>query len=281
MMMLPKKFKDHLIETAVSMLWDQWKSLGVWVDSEEKFKFYSDPEVAVIFSEYFSKYEKRLRKISEEWRALNWKHLNTIRMKRIVKELFGKYEIDILLESKVVPVNKSKFVREVDVLLPKNLLSRLRFLFGCSSKAEVVFHLLTKGSSNSNQIAKERFLNQKAVLVELDKLMKAGFLIEKRTSRDRMFNISNNFIEVLPEPTLFSSVAWTFLIVTFMLEKCLRDDYLDDDYLIFSTFNDFRKPLIFALHMAMECEIQLEAKTAQEFYSNVVNYWNCLLKKIT
>lgn len=279
MMMLPKEFKYHLIETAKSMLWDQWENLGAWVNSKEKFKFYSDPEATLVFSEYFSRYEKRFRKISEEWQSINRKHLNTIRLNRIVKELYKKYEIALPLEFKAVTTNSSKFVRELDVLQSENLLLRSRFLFGCSTKSEVIFSLLTKGSSNSNQIARERFLNQKAVLIELDKLMKAGFLIERRTSRGRMFNISSKFIKMFPKPTLFSSISWTLFVAVFILEKCLKDEYMNDDYLIFSTFNDFRKSFVYALHTAMECEIQLEVRTAQEFYSHVIDYWNCLLKK--
>jgi len=280
MMMLPKEFKTHLIETSISILWDQWKNLGVWIESGEKFKFYSDPEASVFFSKYFAIHEKRLGKIIEEWIAVNRQHLNVTRLKGISKMFFNKCGISVPIEFKTQIPGKSKFVSTLDVLQPENLLPRLRFLFGCSTKAEVIYHLLTKGSSNSNQIAKERFLNQKAVLIELDKLSRAGFLIEKRTGRERSFSISSDFARVLPKPLFFNTVPWVLLTAAFLLIKCLKDDYLEDEYLIYSAFNDFKKEITSMLFKSMLCEIQLNSRTAEEFYSSVVDYWKCLTKKI-
>ncbi|OAA22736.1 hypothetical protein [Kosmotoga sp. DU53] len=281
MMLSPKEFKKHLIETTISILWDQWEKLGAWISPEERLKFYSDPEAAIVFSWYFSRYEKRIQKISEEWISANKEHLNTVRLKRMLKELSNKYGITIPIKSRTEDIDKSKFMRKLDALLPENLLPRLRLLFGCSTKAEVIFHLLTMGNSNSNQIAKERFLNQKAVLVELDKLAKTGFLIEKRAGRERIFSISPDFANVLPQPIFLGSVPWVLLSATFMVERCLREDYLDDEYLIFSAFNDFRKTLVSMLNKAMECNVSLKQESAQGFYSSVVDYWICLTKKAT
>lgn len=279
-MMLPKEFKNHLIETSISILWDQWKNLGAWIESGEKFKFYSDPEASVLFSMYFANHEKRFGKIIEEWIAVNRQHLNATRLKRLSKMFLNKYRIFDHVESKMQIPGKPKFVSKLDILLPENLLPRLRFLFGCSTKAEVVFHLLTRGSSNSNQIAKERFLNQKAVLIELNKLSEAGLLIEKRTGRGRSFSISSDFARVLPKPLLFSTVPWVLLTATFLLEKCLKDDYLEDEYLVYSAFNDFKKEITFMLFKSLPCEINLNSKTAEKFYSSVVGYWECLTGKI-
>jgi len=283
-MLSPKEFKKHLIETAISILWDQWEKLGAWISPEERLKFYSDPEAAIVFSWYFSRYEKRIQKISEEWISANKEHLNTVRLKRMSKELSNEYGITVPTKLKIEVTGKSKFskfIRELDVLLPENLLPRLRLLFGCSTKAEVIFHLLTAGNSNSNQIAKERFLNQKAVFIELNKLARAGLLIEKTVGRERIFSISPNFVSVLPKPISSNSVSWVLLSAAFMVERCLSDDYLDDEYLIFSTFNDFRKTLASMLNKAMECNVSLKQESAQGFYSSVVDYWICLTRKAT
>jgi hypothetical protein len=278
--MYPKKFKDYLIEMAISILWSQWENLGVMANTEKKFKLYSDPEATVIFSEYFSKYEKRFNKIIEKWVTTNGNNLNTVRMKRIVREINKKYKIDISPGYRVTRNEVSDFIIEPDALLPENLLLRLRLIFGRSTKAEVVFHLINNKISNSNKIAKERFLNQKAVLVELNKLMKAGLLIEKRTSRTRIFEISENYTKVLPHSDFYDSSLWLLFVISYIFDKCLKDEYLHDDYIVHSSFNDFRKTISYGLHMAMDCKIQLNTITAEKFYLSVFDYLNCIFEKL-
>ena len=70
-----KEFKDLLIQNSIDILWDQWTKLGVWISSEKSFVSNSDPESAIAFSEYFTKYEGRLSKISASW-SKNKNHNN-------------------------------------------------------------------------------------------------------------------------------------------------------------------------------------------------------------
>ncbi len=59
-----------------------------------------------------------------------------------------------------------------------------------------------------------------------------------------------------------------------MLEGCLRDELIDDEYLVFSTFMDNKRKLSDYLQKAGECNLTLAGSTADEsFYENVTEYY--------
>jgi len=275
-MMHPKSFKRLIVDNAVGMLWSQWVNLGAWSRAEQRVKCFTDPESAIAFSSYFCKYERRLEKISLDWSRVNLQYINHSRLKRLRKAVADHIELPDNVYEVQVATESGKYITEPNAKDMTNLLIRLRLIFGSTTRADVIFHLLTKGSANSNQIATYRFLNQKAVLLELEKLAKAGVLVEKRTARQRLFSVERDFARLFEFEIQPISSPWFLLASLFMLEGCLRDELIDDEYLVFSAFMDQKRTLSDYLQKAGECSLTLSGSTADEFYENVTEYYTCL-----
>jgi len=274
--MHPKSFKKLVIDNAVGILWSHWVNLGAWSRAEQTMKCFSDPESAITFSSYFCKHEKRLQKISLDWSIVNLKYINHSRLKRLRKVVTDHIELPVDVCEVHAATTSSKYITEPDARDITNLLIRLRLVFGSTTRAEVIFHLLTRGSANSNQIATHRFLNQKAVLLELEKLAKAGVLVEKRSARQRLFSVERDFARLFEFEIQPISSPWFLLASLLMLEGCLRDELIDDEYLVFSAFMDQKRTLSDYLQKAGECNLTLSGSTAEEFYENVTEYYTCL-----
>jgi len=274
--MHPKSFKRLIVDNAVGMLWSQWVNLGAWSRAAQTVSCFSDPESAIAFSSYFCKYERRLEKISLDWSKVNLQYINHSRLKRLRKAVADHIELPDNVYEIQAASTSSKYITEPNAKDMTNLLIRLRLIFGSTTRADVIFHLLTKGSANSNQIATYRFLNQKAVLLELEKLAKAGVLVEKRTARQRLFSVERDFARLFEFEIQPISSPWFLLASLLMLEGCLRDELIDDEYLVFSAFMDQKRTLSDYLQKAGDCNLTLSGSTADEFYENVTEYYTCL-----
>jgi len=274
--MHPKSFKRLIVDNAVGMLWSQWVNLGAWSRAEQRVSCFSDPESAIAFSSYFCKYERRLERISLDWSKVNLQYINHSRLKRIRKAVADHIELPDNVYEVQVATESGKYITEPNAKNMTNLLVRLRLIFGSTTRADVIFHLLTSGSANSNQIATYRFLNQKAVLLELEKLAKAGVLVERRSSRERLFSAQREFARLFEFEIQPISSPWFLLASLLMLEGCLRDELIDDEYLVFSAFVDQKRKLSDYLQKAGECNLTLSGSTADEFYESVTEYYTCL-----
>jgi len=275
-MMDPKSFKTLIIDSAVGLLWDQWMNLGAWSKTGQSVKAFSDPESAIAFSSYFCKHEKRLEKISLDWSKENLQYINHSRLKRLRKVVTEHVQLPVDISEMHAASTSSKYITEPDAREVSNLLIRLRLIFGSTTRAEVIFHLLTTGSANSNQIANRRFLNQKAVLLELEKLAKAGVLVEKRSARERLFSVQRDFAGLFEFEIQSISASWFLLASLLILEECLTDELIEDEYLVLSAFMDQKKRVSEYLQRAGECNLTLSGSTAYEFYESVTEYYRCL-----
>ena len=92
--------------------------------------------------------------------------------------------------------------------------------------------------------------------------------------------ILENYTKILSHSEFYDSALWLLFVISYIFDKCLKDKYLHDDYIIHSSFNDFRKTISYGLHMAMDCKIQLNSITAEKFYLSVSDYLNCILEKL-
>lgn len=269
----PKEFKNKVIDSATSILWNTWKELGVWINVSQEYPIYSDPESAIVFSNYFDSFEPRLLKISNDWQSYHANFVNKVRLKRLKRGLSKLYGISI--QDKRTPSNFSnKIIGDLDILKPDNILLRLRLVFGLSTKAEVIYYLLTHEKGNSNEIAIDRFLNQKAVYTELDKLYKAGVINEKRQKRERSFSLSqdfaNLFFEVEIEPL---SPVWLLVLSVYLIENTLKEKIIDDNYLVQSSFFDHKKQITDIIQRIGECKIAISTKNAEDFYNCIFEYF--------
>jgi hypothetical protein len=269
----PKEFKNKVIDSATSIIWNTWKELGVWINVSQEYPIYSDPESAIVFSNYFDSFEPRLLKISNDWQSYHANFVNKVRLKRLKRGLSKLYGISI--QDKRTPSNFSnKIIGDLDILKPDNILLRLRLVFGLSTKAEVIYYLLTHEKGNSNEIAIDRFLNQKAVYTELDKLYKAGVINEKRQKRERSFSLSqdfaNLFFEVEIEPL---SPVWLLVLSVYLLENTLKEKIIDDNYLVQSSFFDHKKQITDIIQRIGEYKIVISSKTAEDFYNSIFEYF--------
>jgi len=272
----PKSFKKLIIDNAVGLLWDQWMSLGARSKTDQLAKAFSDPESAIVFSSYFCEHEKRLEKISLDWSKENLQYINHSRLKRLRKVVTDHIQVPVDISEVHAVTTSSKYISEPDAREMLNLLIRLRLIFGSTTRAEIIFHLLTMGSANSNQIANRRFLNQKAVLLELEKLAKAGVLVEKRSARERLFSVERDFAALFEFEILPISPAWFLLASLLILEECLIDELIQDEYLVASALMDQKRKLCEYLQRAGECNLTLSGSTAYEFYESVTEYYRCL-----
>jgi hypothetical protein len=276
----PEKFKNEIITCSTDIIWDQWQKIGVWLNPLKEFEIYTDPEAILLFSNYLKKFEPRLEKISKDWFNANRKYVNLSRLKKMERELIKILKNpEINFKGTDLSREKSKYILDVDVDLQENLLLKLRLIFGCTTKAEVIFHILTHGESNSNQIAKIRFLNQKATYDELLKLSKANFLNERKIGLERLFDISEKYECFKTNIKSMFSLSWFLTLSVFLIEIVFKD--LDDEYLIVSSFTDNRKTLLMLIQRIGECKININDKNAYEFYEQFEEYYHCLIKKIT
>ncbi len=279
MMMPPRAFREMILETSIAVLWGQWQGLGARLVSAQRLSTYADPEAALCFSEQFHEEEPRLRKISSEWFASNASFVNKARLKRLQEEVSDypdpRQRMMLLREG---TENSHGYIREPDVGLHENLLLRLRMMFGCTSRAEIIFHLLTTGESNSNQISKARFLNQKAVYVELERLSKAGILVEKPLGRGRQFSVTDDFARLFGPAPRRVSIAWFLLASSLILNKCYSS--YEDDYIIISELMEHGRAISTMLHNAWDCNVPLRPTTAEGFFSDIVDYYSCVSQEL-
>lgn len=279
MTMLPKAFREMILETSVAVLWGQWQQLGAGLVSARRVNSYTDPEAALCFSEQFNQEEPRLKKVSSEWLTSNASLVNKARLKRLQEEVSDNSATwQQMMSSHVDRGSKSGYMREPDLSLQENLLLRLRMIFGCTSRAEAIFHLLTDGESNSNQISKARFLNQKAVYLELDRLSKAGILVEKPVGRGRQFSLTDDFSGLFGPAPRRVSVSWFMLASSFMLNKCYS--VFEDDYIIMSELFENKRVIADMLRKAWNCNISLQSITAESLFQSIVDYFCCISQEL-
>lgn len=272
-----REFKDLLIENSIEILWDQWTKLGVWISNDMSFASNSDPECTLAFSEYFSKYEGRLSKISKTWRE-NKDYINTARLKRIEKNLaFQSQSININIKVAEKKDDYNKIITGPDLEKPENILLKLRMLFGPSTKAEIVYYLFFNEETNSNELAKRRYLNQKAVYTELDKLNKGGILIQRKTARERVYRLKNDFRSLFKTKKEKLSSFWILLFSVFILK--ITEKYGDfDEYIFFSKIMDEKQKILMMLNNSGKYEIDDMEKTAEAFFIFITNYYKNLIK---
>ena len=123
---------------------------------------------------------------------------------------------------------------------------------------------------------RSRFLNQKAVLLELEKLAKAGVLGEKRSPRERRFFVQRDFAGLFEFEAPIINPPWFLLASLLILEECLSDELIEDEYLVFSALMDQKRRLSDYLQKAGDCNLSLSGSTADEFYESVTEYYRCL-----
>ncbi|MFW6174100.1 MAG: hypothetical protein ACOC5T_10195 [Elusimicrobiota bacterium] len=275
-MMLPKEFRNTVIDCSIELLWNSWRNLGAWINVSQEYSIYSDPESSIIFSDLFGTYEPRLKVISNDWQISYSSYVYQARLKRLKRELSRLMGFISTLqpeESKSV----SKNIGSLNILNTFNLLPRLRLIFGLSSKAEVIFYLLTHAAGNSSQISRNRLLNQKAVYNELIKLSKANVIEEKSLGRERSFSLSESFSNLfLCEPETLSA-SWLLLLSAYLINNVLKDSIIDNEYLVFSSFMDHNKQINHLLQMVGDCKKFIKNNTAEELYYSVVDYYEGLL----
>ncbi|TYC00850.1 MAG: hypothetical protein FXF54_01630 [Kosmotoga sp.] len=274
-MMLPKEFRNTVIDRSIELLWNSWRNLGAWINVSQEYSIYSDPESAIVFSNYFDNFEPRLKVISNDWQISYSSYVYQVRLKRLKSQLSRLTGFMSTLQpedSKSV----SKNIGSLNTLNKFNLLPRLRLIFGLSSKAEVIFYLLTHEAGNSSKISRNRLLNQKAVYNELDKLSKANVVEEKRLGRERSFSLSKSFSNLfLSEPERVS-VNWLLLSSAYLINNVLKDSIIDNEYLVFSAFMDHNKQINHLLQMVGYCRKFIKNNTAEELYNSVVSYYEGL-----
>ena len=272
-----KEFKDLLIQNSIYILWNQWTKPGVWISSEKSFVSNSDPESAIAFSEYFNKYEGRLSKISASW-SKNKDYINSARLKRIKKDLILP---DLSFSENIKAADKkdeyNKIIAKPELENPENILLKLRMLFGPTTKAEIVYYLLFNKESNSNELAKKRYLNQKAVYTELEKLHKGGILLQRKTAREKIYSLKSDFKSLFVVKKEKISVFWILLFSVFIL-KIIEKYGEYDEYIFLSKIMDEKLKILMMLHNSGKCEIEDKSNTAKDFFTFITKHYQFLIK---
>ncbi len=268
--LLNEEFRESIIRNSLELLHDQWIKLGVSFEAERRFDIFSDPEAAIVFSGYFERYDSDIYRVCRVWPGANCEHLNMARLKRM-KPKGIRFPASLGLEStpKSMPYTSSKYIGTIDMEAGENLLPRLRLIFGCTTKAEVLFHLLTSGEANSYQIARKRFLNQKAVHTELDKLSRAGVLRERRNGRERLFRVNQSFLFLHSDKREELSVAWFLTAIVFILERCLNDELINYRRLVNASFDNNRRTICDYFMNSGVLINEFETESPQDFYDTI------------
>lgn len=272
-----KEYRDLLIQNSIDILLDQWTKLGVWISSERSFVSNSDPESAIAFSEFFTKYEGRLSKISETW-SNNKDYINSARLKRIKKDLILS---DLSISENIKAADKKeeydKIIAKPNLENSENILLKLRMLFGPSTKAEIVYFLLFNEATNSNELAKKRYLNQRAVYTELEKLYKGSILIQRKTAREKIYSLKSDFKSLFVVKKEKLSAFWILLFSVFILK--IIEKYKEfNEYILLSKIMDERLKILMILHNSGKCEIGDKSETARDFFCFIIKYYKYLIK---
>jgi len=87
-----KKFRDKYLELLLTLLWQQWTSLGVSGYEKSKKDYVIDPEALLIFTCSLGRYEARLFDEALDWLETNGDFINVQRLNTMVKreEFIGK-----------------------------------------------------------------------------------------------------------------------------------------------------------------------------------------------
>jgi len=90
-----KKFRDHLLERVLTLLWKQWTALGIPGGEKLDKNLVLDPESLLVFSLQIARYEPRLFDEILSWLATNDHWLDASRLRNILKRQ-GKNEARVV-----------------------------------------------------------------------------------------------------------------------------------------------------------------------------------------
>lgn len=276
--MLPIELKQFLVEKSLKLLRKQWGQLGVWHCDTGKSGFHSDPETVIAYSMYFSIYDSEIGIIAKNWMEQNPRFVNMSRLSQIKRH----QKKDLEFKNKT-SVNSSQdinsFLSALNMKADYNLLLRLRLIFGCNTKSEILFFLLNHNEGNSNQIAIERFQNQKAVYNSLQDLALADILTERRLGNSRMYKVGDKlkaFVENGSKRTI--NLTFFLFTITSLLEKILTGDKIDQPDQILSSLQRYRKNITSSLYAATKISIE-NTESSSQFYVDLVSILKDILSK--
>ena len=80
-----RKFKSDLLDSILTLLWEQWTQFGVAGAVNSKDDWVLDPEALLIFSAHFARYDQRLYDLVIDWLQCNGESINLPRLKALLK----------------------------------------------------------------------------------------------------------------------------------------------------------------------------------------------------
>lgn len=276
--MLPIELKQFLVEKSLKLLRKQWGQLGVWHCDTGSSGFHSDPETAIAYSMYFSKYDPEIGVIAENWMENNPRFVNMSRLSQIKRYQKKVFEFKNST-SKKPSQDVNSFLSAINMKAELNLLLRLRLIFGCNTKSEILFFLLNRTEGNSNQIANGRFQNQKAVYNSLQDLAQAGVLYERRSGNSRMYRIGEELNAFVQNETK-RNVNLTFLLYSIMslLEKILTGDKIDEPDHVLSSLQRHKKSMCASMYSATRINLN-NAESNSQLYVDLVSILKDILSR--
>ncbi|MFC1850094.1 winged helix-turn-helix domain-containing protein [candidate division CSSED10-310 bacterium] len=108
-----KNYRDEFTDRVLTILWDQWTTLGVKGYGKNWMGSTLDPEALLLFSSTIARYDARLFDSILEWIGINGRFINLTRLNRMVKhEKFeGHSVLKAMVSSASTSENKSKWSR--------------------------------------------------------------------------------------------------------------------------------------------------------------------------
>ncbi len=80
-----KSFRQEYLDRLLSIIWDQWSTLGVSGRGKQVGRYIIDPEALLLFSSSIARYDARLFDAILEWLRINGRYINVTRLSQIIK----------------------------------------------------------------------------------------------------------------------------------------------------------------------------------------------------
>ncbi|MBN1880361.1 hypothetical protein JW823_09655 [bacterium] len=80
-----KNFRHEYLDRLLSIVWDQWSTLGVSGQGKPVGRYVIDPEALLLFSSSIARYDARLFDAILEWLRINGRFINVTRISQIIK----------------------------------------------------------------------------------------------------------------------------------------------------------------------------------------------------
>ncbi len=107
--MLATEFKKRLFQSILDLLWRQWSQLGIPGQIISKGKDYVlDPEMLLLFSANFCRFEPRLYDLIIDWLQINGDYINLSRLKSLLKKSHCKNTASLGFMAHCVTASGSK-----------------------------------------------------------------------------------------------------------------------------------------------------------------------------